>query len=1021
MAKTEEKGKDSKESPAGDSSALGLLKSATTAALPIVVSAVVSVGFVALAGKAILWTRFEALQVPGDQVVKAVPQGEAVAVGASILLIFGLFGVLAALAVYLLDRSGRATASMSRGLLVIVAIEATVAIWHTHGKTLTSRIVADEIVVLAVAAIFWMTFVAGLTRQKVAPGGEDGRGDEAESSGPFFFVSAGELNKAAAQGRDPEPHSGIGRGERIAAPLVAVGAGLVAYGVAIAVGGGSGWALVAALAALGLAFGGAIVWHCVCFWQEKKDEAWRNAQERKGKKKRKKERALARRRLKKARKRVRRRRELLERLLDERGPSGSEEAATAIFALARDEEELERPASASEEPAQGVDLTRLGIGLVLGLAAVGIALPPLVLHEWWVAIALGAVAILGAGLWKIASLSKERFVWYGLAVFISVPLFATLMLMASNVDEPQVQPMALIRTTDGPAEAIQGLYVTESDDRVYFANVATEGCEDRLESHSGRLMWVPKSEVLAMSVGPLQGVKEAGKAALEMSYDLTPAVETGGAAVSLLTGKEELETGESKTPGANRDTRLEHVGPAVRPNFGSGLRIEPETVSPGGEATLRMSAPNQRVEGFGASRAGHNLRLGGRVVDIAKEGAGTRDAEYLETTSGRLINLDKQGAYVKDEEGGEFELAEGDAGVLYVRLDDAAILEVDGEPVGEEPHYVKVEEVEGVARVAAGEGKTVTLAGGTFEGRSWDAETVSLAELPLERQAWHPDRIRFHVPDDARTGVVGVECDQLAGSPLLRVSRGPQARLAVRTSPGSASVLLDGRASTSGEEEGGEDEKEGGKGAGEAAKEEPLKRRWKIDGVLVGHREAIHQRLAPRMRPYEIELTVVDEEGVSDAAKVVVLRLPAAALRPTRNPFVRARIRRGMTRARAAIRRSVEAERPKGVEIDNYASQRRRGGGATISAAQLADADVARERLLHDFHPHAQSAEVSTAARAVTVEELVHADRCSVGPRASSVDLFLLHDGVSVRLARGCRALSEKSARWAPPPGKSTG
>ncbi len=75
-----------------------------------VVSAVVSVGFVAFAGKAILWTRFEALQVPGDQVVKAVPQNEAVAIGASLLLIFGALGVLAAVGVYLVDRAGRATA-----------------------------------------------------------------------------------------------------------------------------------------------------------------------------------------------------------------------------------------------------------------------------------------------------------------------------------------------------------------------------------------------------------------------------------------------------------------------------------------------------------------------------------------------------------------------------------------------------------------------------------------------------------------------------------------------------------------------------------------------------------------------------------------------------------------------------------------------------------------------------------------------------------------------------------------------
>ncbi len=96
-------------------------------------------------------------------------------------------------------------------------------------------------------------------------------------------------------------------------------------------------------------------------------------------------------------------------------------------------------------------------------------------------------------------------------MFISVPLFGTVMLMASNADEPQVQPMALIRSTDGPEEAIQGLYVTEGDERVYFANVATEGCENEVTPNSGRLLWVPKKEVVAMAIGPLQGVKRPAK------------------------------------------------------------------------------------------------------------------------------------------------------------------------------------------------------------------------------------------------------------------------------------------------------------------------------------------------------------------------------------------------------------------------------------------------------------------------------------------------------------------------------
>ena len=116
-----------------------------------------------------------------------------------------------------------------------------------------------------------------------------------------------------------------------------------------------------------------------------------------------------------------------------------------------------------------------------------VALPYALLGKFWVGVSIGAAAALTSALWRISMLASVRVVWFGVAVFISVPLFGTLTAMARNIDDPQVQPMALIRSTDGPDEAIQGLYVTEADDRVYFATVATEGCTDELTPNSGRL------------------------------------------------------------------------------------------------------------------------------------------------------------------------------------------------------------------------------------------------------------------------------------------------------------------------------------------------------------------------------------------------------------------------------------------------------------------------------------------------------------------------------------------------------
>jgi hypothetical protein len=998
--------------PDGKARLAGWVKTAGDTVVPLLVSAIVSIGFVAFAGKAVLWVRFSALQVPADQVVKAVPQSEAVAVGASMLMIFGFLGVLATLGVYLVDRGGRATAGMSRGLVVILALEAAVAIWFTEGKPLPSRIVATEVLVLAAGAIFWATFVAGLTRAAKVPDFKLGEKPQAVPRGPFYRG---------------EKDSGISRRERVLAPLAAAGLGAVGYLVALAAGLASSWAWVVALGATAVALAAAVALQCHRFLREEKERAKAAGE--------------------------------AEEVAPDEGPSVN---ILIVEVELGDEDEGEAGAgedavedeTAEDEPTQtkppGVELAPWGVAFTLVLAAAIVAVPSFVLHEWWLAIALGTVALLGAALWRIASLSKKRFVWYGLAMFISVPLFGTAMLMARNADEPLVQPMAMIRSTDGPDEAIQGLYVTETSDRVYFANVATEGCEEGVTPHSGRLLWVPKSEVVAMSLGPLQNVVQADRSALEMSYDLTPGIETGAATVDIPgstpppesgptggeqtkdeseetkdekseegkgegeegkgegenkgeegeEGEGENESGEAPAPRA----RLKNVGPAVRPNFGAGLRIEPEIVSPGGDATLWMNHENATVEGFGPARAGHNLRLGGKVVDIAKEPAGSAaGAEYIEVESGRLIALGKEGAYVETARGsGEYVLeeeADADAEGSFVRLDDPAVSEVDGRPVGDAV-YVEVERGEGGEQVAA-TSQEVTLAGGTFEGRLWESEEAKLEGRPLLRQAWHTDHIRFHVPTDAHSGVVTVECDQLAGAPLLQVNHAPSARIVAQTQPTSTGVSFDSsRSSGNGEEEELNGEKE------------VLLRRWRVDGVRRGHGGRLNTRMPPRRTPYTVELTVTDKAGNTDTAKLRVLRLSTGGLGA---PGQKHRALRTIEAARAALNKSIEEEQPEQVEIDGFTDSA--GPFDRNLKISLAEDDDVRKILMHE------PARVPTGERALPVEELGYGEACPIdrrhGPQSLNphVDIFLLVEGVVVKPAKGCHPGSQKRVLWHPPVG----
>jgi hypothetical protein len=974
------------EEPKDEAQSTEYLKKAANTLWPLAVSAIVSVGFVAFAGKAVLWTRFQALQVPADQVVRVVPQSEAVATGASMLLVFGLFGVLSALGVYLIDRGGRPTPGMSRGLLAILAVEAVLAIWLTDGKPVELRVLASEVVLLAIGTIFWSTFVSGLAAldQEVPNLKEEDEEQQELKSGPFFRT---------------DNELGVAKGPLCAAIAISVVAGAAALGLTLLVGGSSRLAWAIGVGVLGLVLLAAALgrWHR--FVQEKKKAAKKKKEddEREKKEKERKQATLPARCA-----------AMWKALCG--SSKGSPGVVTAPSPQPPDggKRDADGDGDPDREKPRGMRLRTAGLVLATVLSAMAIAIPSVLLREWWLAVSLGTAALLGAALWRVAMLAEKRFVWYGLAMFISVPLFGTVMLMARNVDEPKVQPMALIRSTDGPDESIQGLYVTETSDRVYFANVATEGCEKKVTPHSGRLLWVPKSEVVAMAIGPLQNVEQAGKSALEMSYALTPGIETGSATIDLPEpapapegdegGGEEKEEKEEAT---GNDTRLKNVGPAVRPNFGTGLRIEPEVVSPGAEATLRMSHENAAVEGFGSSRAGHNLRLGGKVVDISKEPAEAAEgAEYIETENGRLIALAKKGSYVEVERG-KFvpeEAADGDdqpgGEGPFVRLDDPAVLEVGGEAVSEEePAYVRVEkDSKGRLKVAPG-AKVVTLAGGVFEGHSWELEKgVALAEQPLLRQAWHSDHIRFHVPAEAHSSVVSVECDQLAGAPLLQVSHSPTARLEVHTSPRSTKVFFDSSRSS--------DEDEG----------EEIKRHWKIDGVRAGRTERIHSWMPPGRALHRIELTVTDKAGNSDTATLLMLRLPTPGFGVG---IKESRTKHAIVADRKAIDEAVEAERPKEIELDGYTDTP--GRAAANLRRALGEDRKARRNLLPEPDEFPQG------ERAIPIAELAHGASCLIypasGPRPVDrhVDLFVLNEDVIVNPAKGCHARSQQSAKWHPP------
>lgn len=967
--------KQGEEGNGNNASLVGLLGAVGRQLIPVLLTAGSLIGFVAFAGGVIVWTRFSAAKVPADQAVNAVPRDELVAIGSALLLLFGFFGVLALATAFLIDRGGRATPGMARGLLCIFLLEGAVTILIADGISTERRIAAIELLALSTGLAGWVTLIGPLVKLE-----DDLPTKPGERPGPrpySMFLLADPDWPQTKRERRRLRHEGQRPSSFVWAPLLIAAAGLLVGAVLVAldhfVVGVSDTALRNALSVFTAAFALAAV--VALFFEGPPVRALIWEKRRAG------ERA--------ERDQLRRREGERER---------DEDLSRRLRRLANpqledeDDERQRRRESLRLLNDRPMRLSLRAPGTVIALVAL-VPLPFLcweLVGEWWVAASIGAAALLTVSLWRIATLSAERIVWFGVAVFLSVPLFGTLSAMARNVANPQVQPMALIRESDGPDEAIQGLYVAEADDRVYFATVATEGCENELTPHSGRLAWVPKSEVVAMSVGPLQSVKDAGTSALEMAYALTPAVETPAGGKASLTGVEKLAL-QKEEAGEERERRLEDGGPAVRPYYGAGFSLSNENASPGEVVTLRMSAPNRDVEGFGATRSGRTVRVGGVRANILKEKA--RDlgsVQFLRTLGGKVLKLAEGGVLAPRRDGGAYvSLAaaeEDDIAVgsrLMVRLADPRAIEIDGRAARGDGAMIELEEGAGVPRLADPQ-MTVVIKGP-------DGSPISefVEPRPLG-QAWHEREIRFEVPENATTGAITVECSQLAGQPLLRVAHAPEARVAVRMEAGSSRVTFDSDRSTDSDDE-------------------EISRRWEVAGLRRGNLPSLSTDLPARLKPYPVSLTVTDESGAEDTVELRVLRLPAALF-----PFAESELEEDtpLERARETLLGLVEDEAPAAIEIEGHADD---PGTRQLNARlSLQRAEYVRNKLLY---AEGNLTRARIAAN-VPVRTLGYGEGCPIDanpgrrPRNRRVDVFVLGRGVSMTPPSGCHPLRFTSSRW---------
>ena len=163
-----------------------------------------------------------------------------------------------------------------------------------------------------------------------------------------------------------------------------------------------------------------------------------------------------------------------------------------------------------------IDFARLALLSVVAGAGTGLSL-----GHVWVGLTIPFAGALGLVALRMADLSGERFRWYGVCVFFSVALFGAVLSVLRAIDEPRLQPVAFILEQGERAVAVEGVYVGESDSRLWFASVALGDCDElHVRPGSGRLWSVPRDQVTHLSVGPPVGLPKLAHEASSMLAEL---------------------------------------------------------------------------------------------------------------------------------------------------------------------------------------------------------------------------------------------------------------------------------------------------------------------------------------------------------------------------------------------------------------------------------------------------------------------------------------------------------------------
>jgi len=156
----------------------------------------------------------------------------------------------------------------------------------------------------------------------------------------------------------------------------------------------------------------------------------------------------------------------------------------------------------------------IAIALVVALAAVAMWL---ITGMQWVGVITALAGVLGTGLLAVARATGSHFRWFGVSVFLTVLIFGGLMSALRTASTTKLQSAAVALNQSAGGGGVSGLFVAETAERVYLADVDHCRRDKNLKlvptaqpiPGTGRIMEIPRSSVESLSIGTRQRLELA--------------------------------------------------------------------------------------------------------------------------------------------------------------------------------------------------------------------------------------------------------------------------------------------------------------------------------------------------------------------------------------------------------------------------------------------------------------------------------------------------------------------------------